>query len=122
MERTWTTVGDELVERVGGRDVIGTAIEDLDWQIVDRDAGVTVGAMPGIAINATIRELRIPKVSAIAVDSFSIPAASSDDDGFYPGFYGIEGNYTNGLARVYLLDTGCEIVPVASELIAPVPA
>lgn len=112
MQRTWTTVAERNVERVGGRSAIEAKIEALDW----RDAHVdsTVGAMQGMAINACIAELGLPRVSAYAIDSFEIPG-DFDRDGFYPGFYGIECNYANGRARVYVLDTGGEITPVCSD-------
>jgi hypothetical protein len=111
-EQTWTTVGAEIVDRVGGRETVERKIEGLEWRT--REQGSDVAFAPGAAINAAIRDLRIPRVTAFAIDSFEI----RDDagDGFYPGFYGIEGNYTNGRARVYLLDTGVELVPVMSEL------
>lgn len=34
---------------------------------------------------------------------------------------GVQGEYTNGTARVYLLDTGTELIPVASELLDEIP-
>lgn len=112
MERTWTTVAEANVERVGGRDAIEKKIAGLDW----RDAKVdgTVGAMQGMAINAVIAELGLPRVSAYAIDAFAIPG-DFDSDGFYPGFYGIECTYADGRARVYMLDTGTAIEPVCSD-------
>lgn len=112
MERTWTTVAERNVERVGGRDAIEAKIAGLDWR--DAKADGTVGAFQGAAINACIAELGLPRVSAYAVDAFEIPG-DADHDGFYPGFYGIECTYANGRARVYVLDTGTEVTPVCSD-------
>lgn len=114
MERAWTTVGEEYVERLGLAEV-EAAIDGLEWQDVPVNGKLTVGFMPGEAINTCIREFAMPKVSKIAIDAFERPAASPEEDGFYPGFYGIEANYANGRVRVYVLDTGCGITPLASD-------
>lgn len=112
----WTSTGEGLVERLGGRGAVEAAIAELEWQAIPEEGSLTVGFMPGEAIKTCIREFRIPKVSAIAIDSFERPAASPEEDGFYPGFYGIEGNYSNGRARIYVLDTGTSIQPLCSEV------
>src|SRR2546430_5775899 len=109
MERTWTEIGADYVERLGKRSV-EHEIEALDWQDV-KDDGITVAFIPGQAIKEATRELRIPNVTKVAISSFDCPATSPDQDGFYPGFYGIEGNYKNGRARVYVLDTGTSLTP-----------
>lgn len=114
-ERTWTTLGKELVEKVGGRETVEAAIAALEWQTIPPKGKLTVGALPGFSIKATIRELSIPKVTRIAISSFSVPGAD-DGDGFYPGFYGIEGNYTNGRGLIFVLDTGVSITPLVSDL------
>lgn len=61
--------------------------------------------VPGLGIQHAIAELRIPKVSQIAVSSELAPH----------GFYGIEGNYKNGRARVYIIDMGTHLIPLASD-------
>lgn len=109
MERTWTTVGVEYVEKLGRR-AVENEIDALWWQDVPQDgSALTVGFIPGESIKAVIRELRIPKVTRIAISSFERP-------GFYPGFYGIEGNYTNGRAHVFVLDLGGVVTPLCSDL------
>lgn len=120
-KRTWTTVADDVVKRIpGGRDRVTAEAADLDWQDVPKDGSLTVGFMPGAAIRSAIQEFGIPKVSKIAIGSIDCPAASGDEDGFYPGFYAIEGNYRNGRARVYLVDTGTSLTPVFSDFWAKV--
>lgn len=114
-QRNWTSTGAAMVARLGGRREVAAEAGRLEWQTVPEGGSLTVGFMPGEAINAAIRELRIPKVSAVAISGFERPAASPDEDGFYPGFYGIEGNYKNGRARVYVLDLGTCLQPLFSD-------
>ena len=61
--------------------------------------------MPGMVINKMIQELRIPKVSAIAISNDLAPY----------GFYGIEGHFKNGRVRIYFIDSGTVMTPVASD-------
>lgn len=118
-QRTWTEVGAEMVERLGGREEVDAEAERMEWQELLEEGGLTVAFMPGHAIKAVIGELEIPKVSAVAISSFDRPASRpEEEDGFYPGFYGIEGNYTNGRARIFVLDLGTCIQPLFSDLYA----
>jgi hypothetical protein len=112
-QRNWTTVGAELVERCGGRDAVLCEILALDWDEIPEDGHLSVGMMPGMAIKEAILQLEIPRVRKIAVGGMSVPDADGGD-GFYPGLYGIEGNYTAGRACIFILDTGVEVTPVAS--------
>ena len=115
MRRNWTTVGEEYVERLGREDV-EKEIAALDWQEIPAGGSLTVGFMPGYGINEVIAQLDLPKrVSRIAISAFERPAPTPDEDGFYPGFYGIETSYSNGLCRVYVLDLGTELTPLASD-------
>lgn len=122
-ERTWTTVGEEHIGTVhleGGelltRELVEKAIEDLDW--VDVVATLTLPAMPGFTIRNAVEQLGIPKVSKIAWCCHAVDDPEFDER--YPlapyGFYGIEGNYSNGRARVYVLDLGGDASPLCSEL------
>ncbi len=96
MTRTWTTVGEGIIDR----DTVAMRIDELQWQ----PAGQPVSFSAGYAIRAAIRECRIPKPLAIAEGNIG-PI----------GLYGIETRYVNGLARVYLLDLGHRCIPVASD-------
>lgn len=107
MQRSWTTVGAEFVEQLDQRSV-EHEIEAMEWQEIPRGRSLTLGFMPGEAIKTAVRELALPKVSQVAVSSFDRP-------GFYPGFYGIEANYRNGRARIYVLDTGTGLTPLVSD-------
>jgi hypothetical protein len=117
MQRTWTDVGRVMYEpgtddyerpkdETGQhftQDMIVGAIDALDWQPTE---GVTTLPMvPGLGIKHAITELRIPKVSHFAIGNGLAPY----------GLYGIEGHYKNGRARVYVIDRGSDLLPVASD-------
>lgn len=111
MTRTWTQSGARYStpER---RPQVERAIEGLTWQSFV--PGMSLPFMSGESIKATIVELSLPRVSALAWDGgLSFPAPNDESE--YPGLYGIETNFANGRARVYVVDAGTEIVPVCSD-------
>lgn len=100
MERTWTQVGEE--ETQGKRTRYARMIERLKWQALPLKK---VGMMPAECIKTAIRELRLPKVSHIAITNEAAPY----------GLYGIRAHYSNGMAQVYILDRGSDALPIASD-------
>jgi hypothetical protein len=114
VERTWTEVGAEYVERLGKRSV-EHEIEALEWTLKPEGGTATVGMMPGMAINKLIEEFALPRVTGFAISGFERPGVPDVSEGFYPGFYGIEVNYSNGRARIYVLDVGATLIPLASD-------
>lgn len=99
MERTWTSVGEALVE---DRERVGRKLDRLVWFSADDDG---LGFSPGYAIKQVVTEFRIPRVGRLALGSMSRGQA----------LIGIEGTYKNGRARIYVVDTGVEIIPIASD-------
>ncbi len=100
MDRNWTKVGEEHTK--GKQDQIAKIIERMQWQPIPCEMGI----MPGEGIKAAIKQLRIPKVTRVAVSSEMAPY----------GFLGIEGNYTNGRARICLVDEGIGVTPIVTDL------
>ena len=100
MKRTWTT-HDRYNKTKSQRSAISRAISRMEW--VGRTAQLSMSS--GLAIRSLIREFDIPKVSAVS------------DNTIYGGYslLGVEGNYSNGRARVYALDTGTQLIPLASD-------
>jgi len=98
-QRTWTQVGKAHTE--GHEVAIGEMLDRLNWQKIP----CTMGMMPGEAIKAAIKELRIPKVDYVA---------SSHELAPY-GLLGIKAHYKNGDATIYLVDEGCQTVVIASD-------
>jgi hypothetical protein len=115
-ERTWTTVGAKYTTPERRPDVL-RAIASLEWHEVG-DGNLELPALPGLAIEACIRQLSLPRVSQVAWNG----AAASVDwydpkrrEGEHYSIYGIEMNYDNGRARVYVIDTGTGVLPLASD-------
>ena len=99
MKRTWTEVGKVYTE--GKQDAISRHIDGMEWQEVP----CTVGMAPGEGIKEAIKELRIPKVSHIAISLKMAPL----------GLYGVRGHYKNGMAQVYMVDSGDVLTPICSD-------
>lgn len=98
MQRNWTQNG----EKEGfERSKIEAAIFSLEWQALP----VELGMMPGEGIKAAIKELRIPRVSHVAVSSELAPY----------GFYGIRAQYSNGRAEIFIADMGTYLCPIVSD-------
>jgi len=106
----WTTVGESVIDleledcTPITREVLLAAIDGLVW----RDFAGDLAAIPGLAIKGCIDDLRIPRVSRVSISHDLAPY----------GLYGIEGNYTNGTAHVFIVDLGSLLVPVCSALLA----
>ena len=113
-KRAWTEIGKEVIGRrlEGGarltRAAIVRAIDTFEWveTPADPEAEMTLPIVPALAIQAAIKELRIPKVTRIAWRCHELAPH---------GFYGIEGNYKNGRVRVYVVDTGTHLIPVRTD-------
>jgi len=121
--RAWTETGEKLFDReasnrqghcyAASRDVVEAAIEELTWCAVEEHLSVPFS--PGAAINAAISELSLPRVSRIAHDG-AVPVRDDVEraSSLY-GLYGIEANFTNGRVRVFLVDRGTDVLPVAVD-------
>ena len=96
MQRTWTEAGRSYTDE--RRWEWEKAIREIEWLGLPEK----LPAMPGLAIQSAIRELKIPNVSNIGINHGL-------------GLYGIEGNYKNGKAKVYLVDSGTTACVIASD-------
>lgn len=83
------------------RERVEAAIEKLEWEPATGDKPMS----PALGIQAVIKECGIPKVDEIAISHDLAPW----------GFYGIHGHYKNGDAKVYAIDRGHDLVPVAVD-------
>lgn len=91
------------------RDAIEAQIKALEW-----GSEPSAPMCPGLGINECVRELGIPKVSAYATNGYLETGAG--EDRAYCSIYGIEGNYSNGRVRVYVLDRGTVLIPLAADV------
>lgn len=125
VERNWTEVGAKFTGP-DDRERVERAFAGLTWEDLPADGSpLEMGFMPGEAIKACIRELGLPKVSMVAADGYlswpdvvdGHPAiAGYQPETAHYAVYGIEANYKQGRVRVYLLDSGTEILPLLTEL------
>lgn len=100
MQRSWTNIGKEYTD--GKQDEIAGMIGDtFSWQTPPCDMGM----MPGEGIKAAIKELRIPKVSRVGASHEMAPY----------GLLGIEGNFENGKAQIFLVDDGLSVTPIVTD-------
>jgi hypothetical protein len=115
-ERTWTTVGAKYTTPKRRPDVL-RAIASLEWHEMG-DEDLELPAVPGLTIKACIRQLSLSRVSQIAWHGAAATVDWYDPKrrgGEHYSIYGIEMNYDNGRARVYVIDTGTGAVPLASD-------
>jgi hypothetical protein len=98
----WTHVGREVISD-GLREKISGMLERIELRSLPYETGL----MQGMGIKAAIKEFRIPATHA------------GDSREFAPyGLYGVRGRYKNGVAEVFLLDAGTEIIPIASRQVS----
>ena len=100
MNLNWTKVG-EVYSR-DNQEKLAQIFKQMRWL----KPGEQIPSMVAIAINGAIREFRIP-ATRIAISHDMVPF----------GLYCIEGKYKNGTARIFLVDDGTTITPIASGLI-----
>lgn len=102
MTRTWTRIGEAHSQDQHAQ--LGAILDGLTWRAIP-PGGAEVAAMPGLAMRAAIRELRLPQVSHYAISHDLAPY----------GLYGLRAHYQDGTANVYLVDDGSQTVVVASD-------
>ena len=104
----WMQVGEKEVAEES-RPAFLEAIKHMEWE-TDRESKMPMSQ--GMAINEAIRQLRIPKVSAV-----SFHGGFWGDHGFTYGILGIEGYYKNDTrVRLYVVDDGTGITPIMAEV------
>jgi hypothetical protein len=117
MERTWLEVGKDYTSG-NDRVRVEAAIEALEWRPSTGEGPMS----PVLMLQSVVTGLRLPKVSAIAWGGGEANVLTYPD-GPETATYtvlGVESNYSNGRARLYVLDTGVAAVPLACDY--PVPA
>ena len=104
MERNWTNIGSEYNSTPEQRKKLSAIFEVLEWETVTPD-GLTWPMMPALALEEAIKELRLPKVSAVAQSNAMAPY----------GLIAARCKYTNGMAEVYIVDEGSTLKVLASD-------
>jgi hypothetical protein len=118
MRIDWTNIGARFTE--GKRDRIVAITNEIDaatapvgqdgcWLRVPKpgEPALSVGMMPGEGIKAAIRELRLPKVTHIAISAALAPF----------GLYGMRAHYKGDQqVDVWVVDDGCGITPIMMKV------
>jgi len=126
--REWTETGAllfdaERANREGhnyatGRDAVVTGINGLTWVELPRDGGdLSLPFSPGESLNAVISGLSLRDVRRIAWDG---SVAVRDDVEGSRSLYtllGVEVGERGGLLRLYAVDRGTDVLPVAYDRI-----
>jgi hypothetical protein len=110
-QRTWIGVGARYTTPKRRPDIL-RAIASLEWHEVDGGESVQPPAAPGLAIKLSIRAMRLPQVDQIAWHG---SASVVDWREQHYAIYGMQGHYSNGRARLYVIDVGTVAVPLASD-------
>jgi hypothetical protein len=101
MRRDYTKIGESEGYT---RELIDAGIKTIDdWQDLEKDK--TMAFSQGFAVNEAIKVFNIPHVSHVA--QFGMVCGH--------GLIGIMAQYKNGMAKIYIADTGCECIPVAID-------
>lgn len=104
--RDWMKVGARYSTKAR-RPQLVQVMNELEWHPVK--GKMTLPFSPGEGIKAVIAELNLPKVSALAWNG------ALEFSGEYPSLYGIEANYKNGRARLFVVDNGTALLPVCAD-------
>lgn len=104
MKREWTQVGEAYSGTDELRARFEAVVQAVEWQ----DLPCEMGMMPGMAVQAAIREFQIPNVQKVGCSLEMAPL----------GVLAVEGIYSDGVVRIYFVDQGDVLVPVMSDQFA----
>lgn len=106
MERTFTRVGKGYGYE---RESIERSINELEWEKFRTD---NLPFMQGEAIKQVIKQCNVPLSK---IKKMALHGGLDRNSHEAIGFYGLDVDYKNGNAKLYIADDGCEICIVASD-------
>ena len=131
LDRTWTETGAQLFDaaranREGhnyatGRDVVVAGIDRLTWVEIAPGGVLDLPFSPGEAISAVICGLALRDVRRIAWDGSVAVRDDVEGSRSLYSLLGVEVGERGGLLRLYAVDRGTDVLPVAYDRI-PAPA
>jgi len=107
-KRYWPFNGRAWNGTTEGRKKILLAVAEVEWQ----PTPARMAVMPGMGIQKMIEEFRIPRPLEVGT-AFSLAPV---------GLLAVCAKYRNGVARIFAVDTGVEIVPVLTEFTPAAPS
>ena len=131
IDRTWTETGAQLFDaaratREGhnyatGRDAVVAGIDRLTWVQITPGGTLDLPFSPGESINALICGLALRDVRRIAWDGSVAVRDDVEGSRSLYSLLGVEVGERGGLLRLYAVDRGTDVLPVAYDRI-PAPA
>ena len=132
LDRTWTETGAQLFDaaratREGhnyatGRDAVVAGIDRLTWVEITPGGTLDLPFSPGESINAVICGLALQDVRRIAWDGSVAVRDDAEGSRSLYSLLGVEVGERGGLLRLYAVDRGTDVLPVAYDRIpAPRP-
>ena len=131
IDRTWTETGAQLFDaaranREGhnyatGRDAVVAGIDRLTWVEITPGGTLDLPFSPGESINALICGLALRDVRRIAWDGSVAVRDDVEGSRSLYSLLGVEVGERGGLLRLYAVDRGTDVLPVAYDRI-PAPA
>ena len=132
LDRTWTETGAQLFDaarasREGhnyatGRDAVVAGIDRLAWVELPKDGGdLSLPFSPGESLSALISGLGLRDVRRIAWDGSVAVRDDVEGSRSLYSLLGVEVGERGGLLRLYAVDRGTDVLPVAYDRI-PAPA
>lgn len=131
LDRTWTETGAQLFDaaranREGhnyatGRDAVVAGIDRLTWVEITPGGTLDLPFSPGESINAVICGLALRDVRRIAWDGSVAVRDDVEGSRSLYSLLGVEVGERGGLLRLYAVDRGTDVLPVAYDRI-PAPA
>ena len=111
--RDWMQVGRPYWEQREAK--LQAVIDGLEWLDIPKDGpGPNLPMAPGLGIQEVIKQLRLPKVDAIAWNGYMETGDLGDK--CYGAVYGIQAHYRNCDIRVYVYDHGDGIAPLCADV------
>ena len=124
-DRTWTKTGGQLFDaeratREGhnyatGREAVEAGIDGLTWVEVPAEGELRLPFTPGEGIKAVIAQLDLRAVRRIAHDGAVTVRDDAESSTSLYSLYGIEVPEAGGLLRVFVVDRGTDLLPVAYD-------
>lgn len=104
MKRTWTQ-HSKINSTKAQKTALANAIDRMEW--VSPKSQLSMSSAYVVA--AMISEFDIPNVSAVSGDGrYSVLGRAYN-------LIGVEGNYSDGRVRVYAIDDGSKLIPIATD-------
>jgi len=99
----WMSVGIKYTKTEQARAMILAAAGSFEWLKVVR--GLSLPMSQGMALNETIQQFKLPKVSHVGYDPALAPMS----------MIAVRNKFKDGICELFLVDDGCAVTPVLAK-------